>query len=129
MSFTVRMLPDLPVVLLTLTREYDLSTDFPKSYAAVTRYLDGADRPLYYITDLSAASFDLEAIIQGAAKLSSTSAGTFRHPKVKEALVVSPNDTLHYAAEGLQSEIYGNARTRAFYSLDDALAYVRTHCD
>lgn len=128
MLFTVQKLNDVPVILLSLTSEYNFLTDFPKSYAAVSELLASVDKPVYYITDLSASAFDLEMIMQAAEKTSLNSGGTFHHPMVKEVLIVSPSEAIHYAAEGLQTEIYGKVQARAFYSLEDAMKYIRAHC-
>ncbi len=125
MSFTIQMYPEIPAILLTLTSDYDLRTDFPKSYAKVTQLLQGATRPLYYITDLTNAKVDMDLIMQGAGKTSLESGGTFHHPMVKEVLLVSPSDVVHFAAEGLQHDVYGNVRVRTFYTVDEALDYAR----
>lgn len=125
MSFTVKMYPEVPAILLTLQREYDLLADFPKSYARVSELLEKADRPLYYIMDLTDARVDMDLIMQGASKTSLSSGGTFHHPMVKQVLMVSPNEAIHLAAEGLQDDIYGNVQVRTFHTVDEALAYAR----
>jgi hypothetical protein len=127
MSFTVQMLADAPALLLTLSAEYDLFTDFPKSYQAVSEMLDKASEPVYYIMDVSAAKFDMNVIIQAASSTSQTSQGTFHHPNVKSVLLVSPEEVIHAAAEGLRTDVYGNVRVRTFHKLDDALAYARSN--
>jgi hypothetical protein len=121
------MLPDTPALLLTLSSEYNLYTDFPKSYAAVTELLNHAPQPVYYILDLSAVSFDMTAIIQGAANTSRGGDSTFHHPNVMGVLLVSPHDVIHFATQGLREEVYGQVQAQAFYTLDEALAYVRSH--
>jgi hypothetical protein len=126
MSFTIQTYPEVPAILLTLLHDYDLRTDFPKSYAKVSQLLQSASRPLYYITDLTDAKIDLDMLMQGAGKTSLESGGTFHHPMVKEVLLVSPNDVVHFAAEGLRDDVYGNVRVRVFYSVDEALAYARS---
>jgi hypothetical protein len=126
MSFTIQTYPEVPAILLTLLRDYDLRTDFPKSYAKVSQLLQSASRPLYYITDLTDAKIDLDMLMQGAGKTSLGSGGTFHHPMVKEVLLVSPNDVVHFAAEGLRDDVYGNVRIQIFYSVDEALAYARS---
>jgi hypothetical protein len=127
MSFTVQMLADAPVLLLTLSAEYDLFTDFPKSYQAVSEVLDKASEPVYYVMDVSAVSFDMNIIIQAASDTSQTSQGTFHHPNVKSVLLVSSEEVIHAAAEGLRTDVYGNVRVQTFYSLDEALGYARSN--
>ncbi len=127
MSFTVQMLPDAPALLLTLSAEYNLFTDFPKSYQSVSEVLDKACEPVYYIMDARAATFDMNIIIQAASSTSQSSQGTFHHPNVKGVLIVSPHDVIHVAAEGLRTDVYGNVRVRTFHSLDDALAFARSN--
>ncbi len=127
MSFTVQMLPDTRAILLTLSGEYNLFTDFPKSYAAVCDLLDGVTDPVYYIMDISQASFDLNVVIDAAHKTSRDNQGTFHHPMVKGVLIVSPEEVIHRAAEGLRSDVYGNVDARAFYRLEDALDYAHSN--
>ncbi len=83
--------------------------------------------PVYYIMDASAATFDMNVIIQAASSTSQSSQGTFHHPNVKGVLIVSPHDVIHVAAEGLRTDVYGNVRVRTFHSLDDALAFARSN--
>jgi hypothetical protein len=126
MSFSIQRYPDQPVLMVKLFREYNLSTDFAKSYPMVLEHLEKENTPIFYVMDLSDASFDFETLIVGASKTSRGAQGTFHHPKVKEVLIVSPNDIIHAAAEGLTSDVYGNAHVKAFMSVDDALAYARS---
>lgn len=127
MTFTVQKLPNVPAILLSLTHDYDLSTDFPKSHTQIRQMLDSADQPVYYITDLTEAAIDVEFLIQGAGKTSLGSQGNYHHPMVKEVLLVSPQQTIHYVAESLRQDTYGNVPARAFNSMDEALAYVRAN--
>jgi hypothetical protein len=127
MTFTVRMLDDAPALLLTLSSQYNLFEDFPRSYAAVTELLDSAEQPVYYILDLTDVPFDMTTIIQGAANTSRDTQGTFHHPNVRAVLLISPHEVIHFAAQGLREEVYGQVTAQTFYTLDDALAYMRTH--
>lgn len=126
MTFTARMLTDAPALLLTLSSEYNLFEDFPKSYAAVCDLLNSAEQPVYYILDATEVPFDMTTIIQGAASTSRDSQGTFHHPNVKGVLIVSPHEAIHFAAQGLREDVYGQVSAQTFYTLDDALAYAHT---
>ena len=126
-TFTLEQLPGEPIIVLTLDRAYNFVTDFPKSYAQVYALLECAAEPVFYITDVTNASFDLDTIILAANKTSGEKSGTFRHPKIKGVILVTTDDALHLAAQGLTSEIYGNVPARAFDTLDEALAYARAH--
>lgn len=127
MTFTLQLLPDVPAILLTLKYDYVLTRDFPKSYAQVSQMLEEVDQPVYYITDFTQATIDLDLVIQGAEKTSLDQGGTFHHPKVKEVLFVSTDEVIHLAAKGLQSDTYGHVRIKAFRTLDEALAYARAN--
>ncbi|NLX11677.1 MAG: hypothetical protein GXY36_18685 [Chloroflexi bacterium] len=126
MTFSLQQLADAPAILLTLSSEYDLQRDFPKSHAAVKPLLDNASGPLTYILDLTDATIDLEMLIQGANKTSREAGSTFHHPNIREVLLVSNNAALHYAAQGLQSAAFGNVKAKAFSTLDEALDYVHS---
>ena len=127
MSFTVQMLADAPAVLLTLSAEYNLFTDFPKSYKTVSEMLNGLDEPVYYVMDVRAVAFDMNVIMQAASSTSRTDQGTFHHPNVKSVLLVSSDEVIHAAAEGLRTDIFGNVRVQTFYNLHDALTYARSN--
>ena len=124
MTFSIQQFADAPAILLTLSSEYDLQRDFPKSYAAVRPLLDNASGPLTYILDMTDATFDLEMLIQGANKTSRESGGTFHHPNIREVVFVATQEALHYAVKGLQTAAFGNVRAKSFATLDEALDYV-----
>jgi hypothetical protein len=113
MTFQINKLPDMPVVLLTLSSEYNLATDFPNSYAEALALLDNMDEPVYYLNDFTDANFDLEDIIRGSNMTSRDSGGTYHHPNVREVLFVSPSPVIHEATKGLTSKAFGHVSARA----------------
>lgn len=125
MTFTVEKLSGLPAILLTLSAKYDIEADFPHSYAQVYDLLENATEPVYYITDMTEATFDLQAIMVAASKTSRDSKGTFRHPNVKAVMLISQDAAVHYGVQGLRTETFGNINAMAFNTVDEALAYIR----
>jgi hypothetical protein len=125
MTFRIEKIPNLPVVLLTLFREYNLADDFPNSYAEAVTLLDSMDGPVFYLNDLTEAALDLEDIIRGSALLCRDKHGTYHHPNVREVLLISTSLVIHEAARGLTSRTFGHVPVRVFYTLYEALDYVR----
>jgi hypothetical protein len=49
----------------------------------------------------------------------------FKHPNIREALLVTQSPVASLAAKGLNSPIFGNARLTIFKTLKEALEYAR----
>lgn len=127
MTYTVKKLPDQPVLILTLLQGYDITRDFPQSYAEVYRFLETTDEPVYYIVDLSETAIDMNLILEGIKRTSVNTRGTFRHPMTRGVIFVTPDAIAGSVAAGLSHETFGNIEARVFDSLDDALDYVQAH--
>lgn len=120
-------MPGEPIVIATLHENYDLATDSGPSSQAGIDLLNTLTDPVFWILDMRYLKFDLAALVQGAAVLARNPSSIYRHPMIREVIMVSENApaAVKLAAEGLNSEIYGYVKACVMDSVDEAIAYAR----
>ncbi|MBN1681023.1 MAG: hypothetical protein JW966_12110 [Anaerolineae bacterium] len=122
--YTLKKLDDQPVVVLTVSADYQVTRDMPESRAELNAFLDTIDEPVFYILDLREASFSLDDIIRGASMGGRGSEASWHHPKLRRVILISGEDMVKLAAKGLSADVFGNLNVSVYDSLDKALAYV-----
>ncbi len=51
---------------------------------------------------------------------------SWRHPNLRQVLLVTQDNLTRIAAKGMNSELFGNMNIAVFTTLDDALAHARS---
>jgi len=87
--------------------------------------LDGQTVPHYMIMIFGGLKLTFNDIITGASHATRGERPIFRHPKVKEVILVTTDSAIQFTARGMKSASFGNVDIRVFDTLDEALAYVR----
>lgn len=129
MTFDIKRLPDLPV-LLGIWHEDFVFQDHVETYArAMHKQLNQQQTPVFYVLDLSHwDEMTVEELIAAAHISSSGNDPNFHHPMNRKSLLVTTDSTVKMAVEGLNSEAFGRVDALIFSSVENALAYVREHC-
>jgi len=122
-SFTVEKLPNHPVVVQTLGKDFSHAAEGIRGMEQATHLLDQQSHPVFFIWNLSDVSLSLDDIIAGAG-LATKQAKFFQHPNIREAIVITKSRMLELASKGMDSPIFGNIKMRIFKTLDEALAYI-----
>ncbi len=124
MSFEVERSPHKPIILSRTLEDYDMESEQMAIQEAVREHLDAATEKLFYIVDVSQTQFDFSAILTGTNVAARMDTSTWRHPNVRELLFVSSNPIVHRVSLGMNSQAFGYLQSKAFDSLDEALAYI-----
>lgn len=127
MSFSVFVMPDLPVVVFKAHVDYDPRTEMGPAHEAVLALLGELEGKFYHLVDMTEkeAGLDFSAIQEGASQSARGPNPVFHHPKVKHVVFVTRNPMLKLAVEGMQSEVYGNLVIQSFETLAEAEAFIR----
>jgi hypothetical protein len=124
MAVKIEMLPGEPILIQTLDKEFNFSTDGKPLLEKTIATLDAQSEPIFYIADMSEVDFSLDDMI-GASNLVTRQVALFRHPKMREGIIITESWMMGLAAKGLNSPIFGNIKVKVFKTRDEALAYVR----
>jgi hypothetical protein len=120
-SYTVKKIEGEPVILIQFHTDFDAHTEAQKAFEASAQLLSEQTEPVFTIWDVRKSVSDLQSIMEGA-NVSRTNA---THPNERGSIVVTDNEIVKLAMQGLNSEVYGNVVIPVFEDIDGALAYVR----
>lgn len=125
MSSKVQKLPGEPITIYTAPENADLD-DLPAASRLLTDVLDQQQEPVYHIANmLGVRLLDPEGLRTLAMNAVLGKEALFRHPMIKEVIIVSSDPALLMTAEALDTAL-SPFRIRVFRSLDEALKYARS---
>ncbi len=132
-NYYIDLLPDEPIILSGLYKEFSVVADQPRSDAETRQTLDQVSEPVYLIIDLTEISFSLDELVVGsnfAARgqhITDTRGQSplWKHPNIKELIFVTDKRLIKLAVMGLDSLAFGNIQAKAFETQEEALAYAR----
>ena len=90
-------------------------------------FLESINEPMYWITDLRAVAITMNSIMEGSSQGARGEEPFWHHPLIIEMLFISDNKVIKVAAKGLNTVSFGNLSVKVFDTLEDALAYCRSH--
>lgn len=125
-KFGFEKLPGEPIGILTTYPDYDMSVDYVNSTPATSEFLDAQTEPIYFISNfLEMVRPDLDDVSLGAFSAAFAENPVFKHPNVKEFIIISNEPIFNLSAQGLDSDLYGNVKVKVFTTLEEALSYAR----
>ena len=124
MAVKFDLLPGEPILIQTLDKEFNFGTDGKPLLEKTMATLDAQSEPIFYIADMTEVDFSLDDVI-GASNLVTRQVAMFRHPKMREGIIITESFLMNLAAKGLNSPIFGDIKVKVFKTVDEALAYVR----
>jgi hypothetical protein len=126
MTFTIEMLPDEPIVICTMSAQFNPMRDYGAFWQQLGAILKDKEGPIYRITHLKTDQIEFsDMVLALAAEAKSGMPGSLTDPRIRSVLV---NRSLlaQMAVESIQQEQYGQLETPLFGTLDEALAHVRS---
>jgi hypothetical protein len=125
MSYTFEKLPGEPILLNVLSETYDIGRDASASTEQLLDLLDTMDVPAFLIIDARGLEMNFGDMVAGLGPATRGEAAVFRHPNIREIVLVTTSNLGNMAAKALGQLQYGGLNSSAFETLDEALAYVR----
>ncbi|NDJ75066.1 MAG: hypothetical protein GYB65_02310 [Chloroflexi bacterium] len=123
--FSVEKLPDEPIVVCSMTTNFDLHNDYPAFWAALGSALEGLEAPIYRITELLFDDMEFsDMAVALAAEAKSGMPGSAGDPRIRFVLV-SVDGFAQMAVDSVGQDQYGQLDVPLFGTVEDALAYVR----
>lgn len=126
MTYTVKRLEDLPVVLGQWHDDFDFMRDARAYSADMRTLLDQQETPVFYVLDMSRYSrMSLEELIDATNLAARSQGANFHHPITRQIVLVSTDKGVELSAKGMQTAAFGGVNTIVFSTVEDAYAYVR----
>lgn len=124
MAFALHYEPDDPVIVLQLTERYDPASELEFLSSRLLTLLRKCDEPIVLVADLREFHPSLEHLLDSVNHAVSTE-GFLNHPMLLSTLVVTTNQMLLLAVEGLSTPVFGSISITACATLDEALDRAR----
>jgi hypothetical protein len=124
MPFTLDQLTELPVIVLTPSE----SGMFQESHEMTTHVVsvfNTLSEPAFLIVDMRHIRLSLDDVTKKANQAARERPDVLNHPNMRELLVVSQDNLIKLAIQGMSSPIFGNLRFKAFDTPEMALDYCR----
>lgn len=129
MPYRVELLPNEPIVIVTLSEPFDWEKDIQATTARVaelTRHMAG---PIYRISDMKQVSLDFSEVVTALASATRVVEGGLNDPRFRvvfishEALL----DLAEFGARSASQKQYGVTEpVQVFTNLDEALLHIRS---
>lgn len=123
MSYTVEKLPDAPIVIFVHTGQ--AAADMDEAISAVVDMLDAQIQPVFLISDLRGLAVRVDDLTKGANMATRGPGSMMNHRNVRETLLVTDQNFMRLASQGLRTDTFGNIKVRAFETPEQAVAYCR----
>jgi hypothetical protein len=130
MSFHIELHPSEPAIVFTLNPDYDLLNEIDLSTSTLIERI--STQALYdrlYLINVFKLKISVDEIVVGANRAARGQQSAWHHPKLKQVVLVTQDETLRLAAAGMASKAFGNLSVPVFATLDEAMAYVRANKD
>jgi hypothetical protein len=125
MTTEITLLPGEPIMINRPDATFSLAKDIPVDSERMLELLDSSNQPLYLIIDVTNVKINFSDLITGMAALTKSNRAVFKHPNIKQIIVVTTSDMLALGAKALKQVQYGGLESQVFPTFDEALAYVR----
>ena len=127
MSYTIKILPNKPILLQTWHEDFDIETELKSNTRELLEILDSVDKPVYFVTDARNANLSFgDVMLTANITVKSGKASVFKHPNVYKTLLITNDNMLKMSAHGLSSDLFGNIEVEVFDNLEEALNYTRS---
>jgi len=126
MAYQLEQLPDEPIVICTISQNYDMATDAPLFAQEIEVLASSRSEPFYLVIIEAGYTPGFDDVIVGANVATRGEHPVFRNPGLREVLYVTSNKVTQLALKGLNSPIFGNTRVKVFGTQEEALAYARS---
>ncbi|MDX9990741.1 MAG: hypothetical protein RBS68_01710 [Anaerolineales bacterium] len=126
MTSTLQKLPNEPIIVDSMSPDYNLSVELPQALPKLIETLEQLTEPVFWIVDVSKVEkMSVEDLLVGTDLLITGQNPLYRHRNIREAMYVTNNQMIRMAAAGVSDEFFGNLKIQVFETLEAALQYVR----
>lgn len=125
MNYEYKTLPGESTVVLTFYEDFNFKTDLAKTTPEAIAMLNGLNKPVFWVVHIL-GKLDVEDLLLATKDVSQGPDAVWRHPMIREVVVISSDLLVQAAAPGFDTEAFGNLKIQVFADLDQALAYVRS---
>lgn len=125
MSYQVRKLPNEPIILTTLYRDYEPITEMAFSMRDTLVILDAAVTPITIVVHLQ-AKLSMEQMIYAVNLATRSENPTWTHPNTRQVIMVTDHPLGPLFTKRLRSDPF-HVNFEVMETLDEALALARSH--
>lgn len=125
MKFKVERLPNEPILIVTIYKEYVVGRDSAEIVQTVDSKIGKDEAGLYSIYDLREMKMTFGELVLALSNQSQKAPGAMADPRT-QAIIVGASELVRFGAEAFKQEQYGNLKFPLFETLDEALGYART---
>jgi hypothetical protein len=100
--------------------------DFPESIAQVGRVFQEQTEPFYYILNIAEMKLDFSQSIMRLADLTDPESGPYRHPLLKELILVTEAEMGLLLVDAMHQEQYGAIQGTLCRSEQEAIEYIHS---
>jgi hypothetical protein len=123
MNYSIEVLPDDPIIWLTLGADYYAGTDSKKTNRDVLKILDASRGPMVAVADLRSAALDWEQLLYLANH--GASEEVRGHPNHGGFVFITTDDVVSAVAQNVNTETFGFVKLDIVTSSEEALARAR----
>ena len=125
MGFEIAKVGNEPIIVETMHTDFSLKNDLPVSIDQLQVMLDEVNEPHTFIIDATEARLTFGDAIAGMASVTRGNTAVFKHPNLRQLLVVTTSNLVELTTRAFGQEQYGGVKSEAFGSLDEAIDYAR----
>ena len=123
MSYSIEKIADAPIVIFVHAGQ--AAADMDEAINAVVATLDAQTAPVFLISDLRGLAVGVDDLTKGANMATRGAGSMMHHRNVRETLLVSDQNLMRLAAQGLSNAAFGNVKVRVFETTEQAVTYCR----
>jgi len=124
MKFTVERLPNEPILMITILKDYVVGKDTPDIVRTVDSKIGKDETGLYSIYDLREMKMTFGDLVLALSNQSQKAPGAMADPRAS-AVIVGSSEMVKLGAQAFQQEQYGNLKFPLYQSVEEALSYAR----
>lgn len=123
--YTITLLDGEPIVIWAFTEEYSPKAHMAAANEDALSIFESAAEPVIIIADLRDFKLTIDEMLFGANFGARGSSSAWRHPNIRETVVISSSPLVQMAIKGLDSATFGHMKIKVVATLEDALEYAR----
>lgn len=122
MKISVERLPDAPILIITLGKDYMVGRDTPEYMKALAENIRPDETGLYVIYDLREMKMSFGDLVFVMGNQIEKRPGLMTDPRL-HTIVVGSSELVKLGIQAFEQEQYGKNKFPLYASIDEALAY------
>jgi hypothetical protein len=123
MSYTIKVLPDGPILWETWGADFDPMTEAEQATQEELKILNASSQPMAAVVDLRAVPLSWDEIVYLANH--GVPDELNHHPRLQGIVLITSSEVVSMAAQGMNSEAFGYVNMDIVASPEEALAVAR----